>query len=187
MLLTRLAANWPRSELLADKRLQYIACIADLPFDVGEMVVAQALTTCKWFPEVAEFRAIAGGLYQRATGRPPADEAWAEFKAGVRRFGMYGTPRWSHPAVERTAAIIGFRDFCLSETREETIWRAQFMRVYEAQGEREVAEMQMLPSVHRKLGQLAASMSRWRLEAGLPDTATDAALAPGGSLEDDDE
>jgi hypothetical protein len=163
MLLDRLGANWPKAQLSDEKRVQYIACIADLPFEVGELVVTHALTTRTWFPEISEFRRIVVELQHAASGRPTADAAWQEFKAAVHRFGYAGVPTWSHPAVKATADRLGFRDYCLSDTGEEPSWRARFMAVYEAIGEQEVREVQMLPSVRRGLAQLADHMSAWRL------------------------
>ena len=168
LLLTRLATNWPKAPLSAAKRLQYIACISDLPVFVGELAVSHALSTRTWLPEIAEFRRIVAELQQAATNRPAPSAAWQEFREAVHRYGMSGTPAWSHPAVKATADSIGFRDFCLSDTAEAPSWRSRFLQIYEAQAEQEVRDVQMLPSVRRGLAQLAESMNTWRLAIQAP-------------------
>jgi hypothetical protein len=170
LLLTRLQHNWPKATLSDEKRVQYIACISDLPFGVGELVVTHALSTRTWFPEIAEFRRIVGELQHAASNRPTADAAWQEFREAVHRYGYHGTPEWSHPAVKAVADRLGFRDFCLSDVAEAPSWRARFLQVYEAQGEQDVHEVQMLPAVRRGLAQLAEGMAAWHRGIAAPPT-----------------
>lgn len=149
LLVERLAANWPKEPLPPAKRMLYIGCIADIDYHLGEAVVWQAVTHNKWFPEIAEFRQIAAELVQAADGRPSAEEAWDEFYAAARKWGYYQQPEWSHAAVAAAAKTIGYRQYCLSDESETTIWRAQFLKAYQAQAERATRQMQMLPQVRQ--------------------------------------
>jgi len=63
--------------------------------------------------------------------------------------GYYQQPEWSHPAVAAAAKTIGYRQYCLSDESETTIWRAQFLKAYQAQAERATRQMQMLPQVRQ--------------------------------------
>ncbi len=164
LLVDRLVAGWPKEPMPAARRVLYLGCIADLPFELGEAVVLQALTTCKWMPTIAEFRALAADLCEKADGVPTVEEAWEEFRNAVRKYGSYRTPEWSHPAVARTANVIGYRDFCMSDVADTTIWRAQFQKAYLREREREVARMQMLPEVRRMVARLRMERPREPVE-----------------------
>jgi hypothetical protein len=176
-LLVTLTAAWPKAEMPEPTAKLYMRCLRDLPYDVADATVAHAVTTRTWMPTISELRAIAAQLCQQANGRPPADAAWAEFKAAVHRYGYANPPEWSHPAVKAAANALGYRDFCLSDSEQEPSWRARFLQVYAAQSDREVAQVQMLPEVHTKLAALAASMGAWRKQIEAPAAALPAPTA----------
>lgn len=145
----RLASNWPKEPLPAATRATYLLAIADLDYGLAQAATLQAIATRTFFPRPAELRQIAAELVQSADGRPSAEEAWDEFYAAARRFGYYQQPEWSHSAVAAAAKTIGYRQYCLSDESETTIWRAQFLRAYQAQAERATRQMQMLPQVRQ--------------------------------------
>jgi hypothetical protein len=176
-LLNRLAANWPKAQMSDEKRVQYIACISDLPWEVGEMVVTHALATRTWCPEIAEFRRIVVELMHLSTNRPSAEAAWQEFKAAVHRFGHASPPTWSHAAVKAAAERLGFRDFCLSSTSEEPSWRARFLQVYDGLGEEQVRQVQLLPAVREGLASIADHMTAWQKRLSAPAATEPPALA----------
>lgn len=98
---------------------------------------------------------------------PAADEALAEVYATIARIGSYGTPEWSHPAIEAAVnALGGWRYLCLSE--DPMADRAHFLKVYGTAEARHTAEALMPPSVAELVRkQLDLSAGRvLELEAG---------------------
>jgi hypothetical protein len=59
-----------------------------------------------------------------------AEEAWAEVCTAVRRVGRYRFPNFSHVALTKTVAAIGWLVLCNAPDGDSTL-RAQFFRIYE--------------------------------------------------------
>jgi hypothetical protein len=163
----RLQSNWPKEQMPAATRATYLLAIADLDYGLANAATLQAIATRTWFPKPAELRQIAAELVQSADGKPSAEDAWDEFYAAARKYGFYQVPPWSHPAVEAVAKTIGYREYCLSEEADVTIWRAQFLKAYAAHSERATRQMQMLPQVRQLVESLR--MDRPRQAAALTE------------------
>lgn len=145
----------------------YAMALADLPDDVLRAAALECVTTCKFFPTVAEIRAAAStvsvGGHQRH-----ALEAWADVKAAVTRYGRRWTPTFDDPLVSDCVRALGWVDFCNSEIDEEMSWRARFCDIYEAMSRRQQTDFVRLPEVRVQAArQLETSTAMRKLAAQL--------------------
>lgn len=88
-------------------------------------------------------------LTARARGEsvPDAQQALGEVQDRIRRVGVYGTPEWSHPAVEATVdAMGGWLAVCRSDNPEA--FRAHFLRLYDVMRARVERESLVSPSLN---------------------------------------
>ena len=60
---------------------------------------------------------------------PLAGDAWSEVLREIGRTGSKGSPEFSHPAIARAVAGIGWRNLCMSELI--SVERAHFYKIYE--------------------------------------------------------
>lgn len=115
--------------------------LSDIPFEAAEAFAAVRSRAGDQFPPPPGV--IARNVLDtlaRVQGSmvPNADEAWQEVRAGIARTGHYSPPpAWSHPAVTKAVAGIGWRELCLGE---EMITRAHFLRIYPAIADRVQSE-----------------------------------------------
>jgi hypothetical protein len=144
-LMRRLAANWPDKEFPAASQALMIQYLQHMPDEAIARAVDQAIATLKWRPTTAELLELAAGLISTGKHLPPAD-AWEEFAKAARRYGLHGEPTWSTPLIAKVAKS-HYAAFCMSEVKDEAIYRAQFMRVYEEYVRRDMEDVRMLPAV----------------------------------------
>lgn len=138
--------HFKRNDLDADFSLQvYHEILDDIDDDLLMAATKQWLSTARPFhPSPGELRDMALQLITR--DEPSADEAWTEVLRQMRNPGYYGIPQWSTERVAKTMEAFGrWKDFCLIESDQMGIIRAQFMKIYEAQLNRERADQLMLP------------------------------------------
>lgn len=129
----------------------YMRCLADLPLPALEAAVLNHIASSKWFPTIAELREKALALLP-GQRMPTATEAWAEVMRAFEMVGYYGTPEWSHEAIARTVAAMGWQNLCLSENGMAD--RAHFLRLYEVYCKRLREDQLMLPEARRLAAQL---------------------------------
>ena len=81
---------------------------------------------------------------------PMVGDAWAEVLREIGRTGSRGTPEFSHPAIARAVAGVGWRNLCLSELI--SVERAHFYRIYDQVKERtereEIAPERLIGNEH---------------------------------------
>lgn len=131
----------------------------DIDGELLTSAVMQWLSTKHPFhPSPGELRDLALTLTER--GELSADEAWAEVLNSVRQVGSYGLPVWSNERIAKTMQAFGrWSDFCLTETDQLGVVRAQFMRIYEAQTKRLHDDRLMLPETRAAVQQRIAQVA----------------------------
>ena len=146
-LLGRVQITWPRTrweapvEFVGEVWLPYLA---DLPVDAVRATLID-LPPSPWAPAPAELRVAVLDRIAPDTA-PDVDQAWAEVKAGVARWGWaapYHRPfdaddeprTWSHPAVADAVEAFGWSNLC-NPSDNPTADRAQFRDFYLAARER---------------------------------------------------
>jgi hypothetical protein len=163
-----LVACFPQPPIGDEMVKAYVRWLADIPLEVLDAVIEQAVAEYKFLPTIAELREIVLRLSSVSGRRPNAAEAWGDVMAEVRRVGSYRQPVFSDELVARAVEIIGWRELCLSENGVAD--RAHFFRVYEQLVRREAEEERLLPEARRLRALTAEMAGRMRL----PGAATDA-------------
>ena len=162
-----LRANWPKRPFTKGTMQVYTRCLKDIPDEILSAATAHCLTTCTFFPVVAELRKAAFDIMCNKTGQLTAGEAWAM----VIKHGNMSESWWAagehhkRPAlpeqVQRALdAIGGWRR--LSDSDHYSSDRARFLEAYIAFVKRDMETHQMLPEV-RELAK-ALTMDRLELE-----------------------
>jgi hypothetical protein len=139
-----LAACFPQVAVGEQTLKVYVQMLADIPLDVLDAVIEQAVTECKFFPSLAELRRVYLALTSDLTHRPASFEAWGAVLAEFGRTGSYGEPQFADPLVARCVEIVGWRQLCLSENQVAD--RAHFVRVYEQLQRRAEDDLRWLPA-----------------------------------------
>lgn len=120
----------------------------------------------KYPPNPGQLRQIVLGAVKLDC--PSWGEAWDEVMRALRSVGSWGTPTWSHPAIERAVANMGgWRVLCGMETDNTSTWRAQFRDLYNSVISRAEAEQHMVPSLREVRDRLAAPRRAGQILAGL--------------------
>jgi hypothetical protein len=114
--------------------------LKDIPYELAEKALTKVIITSKFFPTIAEIREAAMSFSTSELASP--EEAWGEVRKYITsgtnsiRFQYAGErPTWSNPIIEKTVDQIGLREMFESENQEYL--RSQFMRIYEANFDRE--------------------------------------------------
>lgn len=128
VLLDALVAAFPRSNMSAETAQIYARFMIDIPADVGANAVARWIARGRTFPLIADLREACE--QHDGSGPPDADRAFAEVMRAVGRWGIYGEPKWSHPAIGQAVDSITWREVCMSEHAPSL--RAHFTKAYEA-------------------------------------------------------
>ena len=138
-LLTPYLTVYPACKLEASGLMLYARALQDVPLDELDAAMVRLMRTSKFFPTVAEIleavkttREVIGG---KDTGG--AGAAWHEAMELVKNVGPYRTWTYSSPAVERAIKQFGKMELCELETAAVNTARAQFMRIYNAEADRE--------------------------------------------------
>lgn len=145
--LMTLSAAYPNAPMPSQTIVVYARMLADLPLDLAEAAILEAINRCKFLPTVSEIRDIAGSL-ARPDGLT-AGEAWTEVLRAINKWHYYGKPEFSSELVKRSVEAIGWQTVCTTETIG--VERAHFMRIYEQLVGREHERMRMLPEVRKLL------------------------------------
>lgn len=70
-----------------------------------------------------------------------SEEAWGEVTKNISRVGYYGTPEWSSDAIKKAVDALGWKEICLTLTKDHGVLRAHFFRIYDSVLGREVTDM----------------------------------------------
>jgi hypothetical protein len=141
--------------------------LADLPLDVLAAAALQCIATVRFFPTIAELREAAALLTEpeRQSGMEVWGEAIDELskaKAEAR------IPRLADPIAARILKAMGGHA-ALSNSKDPSYDRSQFVKAYEAAVERERQKARVLPQARALLAQ-----------ADRPRTALDSSSEPFG-------
>lgn len=166
VVLDALVAAFPRTQLSAETVQIYARFLVDFDLEAAVNGAAKWIARGKGFPLISELReacAVAGG-----DGVPDADLAFREVLRAVSRWGAYGEPKWSHPAIEAAVESIGWREVCLSDNAPAL--RAHFAKSYEAAKKRttDPKHAQLVAGVVKDLKQQLVGADRKALSAGKP-------------------
>ena len=164
---TLLRANWPKYPFTGGTMRVYTRCLKDIPDDILAAATAHCLTTCTFFPVVAELRQAAFDIMCDRAGQITAGEAWAlvvktantpeSWWAAGQHHKRAALPPQVRKALE---AIGGWRR--LADSDHYSSDRARFLEAYRVFAKRDVETRQMLPEV-RALAK-ALAMDRLALE-----------------------
>ena len=111
----------------------YARALSVLSVEEINAAMLKLLTTCKFWPSVAEIMETAKSIKITADGKtvPAAAEAWGEVMQQARMNGMDRKWEFSCPEVEYTLKNYGGkRAICFMEETDMPTCRAQFMRMY---------------------------------------------------------
>lgn len=162
-----LRANWPKRPFTDGTTELYTRCLKDIPDEILSAATAHCLTTCTFFPVVAELRQAAFDIMCNKAGQLTAGEAWGLVDKRVRmgpiRFD--GQRMLTKPPlpelIERTVASVGGWDW-LRNSDNYVADRAKFRDNYKDFIKKGRDMVQMLPEV-RELAK-ALAMDRPQLE-----------------------
>lgn len=139
----------------------FLQILGDLPAELLEAAVMKCLGEARPFaPSPGEIRAAAMHLQAQSQGVPSAAAAYAEAAnmpanqtklLGVAQDGVieYARIRWSHPFVERIAKMVGWLSSFPSDN--PTADRAQFLKIYDSELQKELQSAYQLPAVEKYL------------------------------------
>lgn len=120
----------------------------------------------KYPPNPGQLRQIVLGVMRLDC--PSVGEAWDEVIRALRSVGSWGTPTWSHPAIERAVAHMGgWRILCAMETDQTSTYRAQFRDTYNGIVGRAEYEQALTPALREARNRLAAPRRAGEILAGL--------------------
>lgn len=138
-LLTPYLTVYPACKLEASGLMLYARALQDVPLDELDAAMVRLMRTNKFFPSVAEIldavkttREVISGEDQGGAGA-----AWHEAMELVKRVGPYRQWTYSSPAVERAVKHFGKIELCTLEEDAVNTARAQFMRIYNAEADRD--------------------------------------------------
>ncbi len=147
-----LRANWPKYPFTKMTIQVYTRCLGDIPDDILVAATAHCLTSCTFFPVVAELRQAAFDIMCNKTGQLTAGEAWALVvkTANVPESWWAAGERHERPKLPESVqkaldAIGGWRR--LTDSDHYSADRARFLEAYDAFAKRDIEIRQMLPEV----------------------------------------
>lgn len=139
-----------------------------------EQAVKAALKSCKFMPNAAELRELAGGK----TSAENALIAWAAVDRATSEVGGYKSPDFLDPVVNAVIRNMGgWERFCTATVTEFDTWlRKEFLRVYELIAKRGVGDEEGAPLVglherHNRLNGFSDRNTTVEIAVGLPAPA----------------
>lgn len=130
---------YPSCKLEASGLMLYARALQDVPLDELDAAMVRLMRTSKFFPSVAEILDAVKTTRDVISGKDTggAGAAWQEAMELVKHVGPYRPWTYSSPAVERAVKQFGKMELCALETDAVNTARAQFMRIYNAEADRE--------------------------------------------------
>lgn len=178
-LLAVLTAAYPASKIRADQHTVALwqEMLGDLPEALVLAAAKRLIAISPYPPAIADVRRSAAEGLQEASGQPEADQAWTMLARAISRYGFYegeAALRSLPEQVRRAAQRFGWRELCLSELDHQAVLRAQFIKTYEAERERERNEVRLPAGIKKRLRALAGQAGGLYLEGGEADAGADA-------------
>ena len=149
-LTARLSAAYPNWNVSALTNEVYYEDLKDIATEELILAVRHCRTSAtrdqRFAPSAGEIRQAVGELRGMSNNVPSSFAAWNEFKRAVVT-SNYNNPQWTHPLIERTANLIGAREYGRSDVDDEPSWRARFIQCFDQLQERAERENLLLPEV----------------------------------------
>lgn len=125
----------------------YYQALRDINFDQLKQATMHSITENgrRFAPSVGELRGAVADLRMYIDNIPTSYQAWQEVQEQMQLTGSYRKPTWTHPSIEKTVNVFGWRKLCLSE--DEVSDRMRFIQCYERFFDRDSRERMMLPEV----------------------------------------
>lgn len=142
-----MSLTWPQAEVTPERIEVYAHYLEDIPTDALKAAADHLITTCVFFPSVAEWRSAAFDIMAAKHRIPTPFEAWAEVHEKMVHYGHTQQPEFSHPLIKKTVGVFGWYALCMSENSDYD--RAHFTRAYAEFVQRAVDDMRALPSVRQ--------------------------------------
>lgn len=125
---------YPASKIDDNGLLLYAVALVRNNHSLSEVKLAMEYLskTSKFFPSLSEIIEVIEKLEETATGEREKDfdEAWAEVYGEIKRYSVYGAPRFSSAAIRETVRNLGWDTLCNMRSDEVSVIRAQFERYY---------------------------------------------------------
>ena len=138
----------------------WYALMQDLEYKVCNVAIQKWMLTNKFPPTIADIRELAASIHEGE--QLTWGESWRMFKAAVRKYG-YDREREAleslDPLTRKCTEIFGYREFCISDIRNEMADRAHFQRIFETLAQREKTDRQIALPVKEAIAQLSGSFS----------------------------
>lgn len=150
-------------DLSKEKTEVYSVMLADIPAEVLDATTKQLLSTCKFFPSIAEIRDAAFAI--SAPDMPDALTAWQEVYKAIRRYGYDKRPEFDNPIINTTVKALGWSSLCLAEDDNWLVKR--FCDAYQVYAKRHADDAKMLPAVKATRQQLQAQTVIMQLSEGM--------------------
>lgn len=112
----------------------YSMMLSDIPTPALKVGVMKCISSCKFFPTIAEIREASQAFVAEVSGTKEKDytEAWDEVWYHMQHTGAYKAPKWSTENVEKAVNNFGWVNICVVEEDKLSTLRAQFRDVYNA-------------------------------------------------------
>lgn len=132
-LLRQYLSAFPNATMQDSAWAIYARALSILSVEEINAAMLKLLTTCKFWPSVAEIIEAARSIKITAEGNtvPAAAEAWGEIMQLARKNGMDRKWEFSCHEVEYTLKMFGGKQMiCMMQESDMPTCRAQFMRMY---------------------------------------------------------
>lgn len=132
-LLRQYLSAFPNATMQDSAWAIYARALSVLSVEEINAAMLKLLTTCKFWPSVAEIMETAKSIKITADGKavPAAAEAWGEIMQQARRNGMDRKWEFSCLEIEYTLKMFGGKQMiCMMQESDMPTCRAQFMRMY---------------------------------------------------------
>lgn len=140
-ILKQLFSAYPNTQVTPETVAVYLRLLGDIEPDDLQIVVDQAVATCKFLPTVAELRDMRHAMTQMS--ELSWGEAWENVQSEMRRIGNWGVPQFSTELTSAVVRSMGWRELCASENPQTD--RAQFRDIYNGMQTRQHSTQKLLP------------------------------------------
>jgi hypothetical protein len=159
-----MVSAYPNTQITDATREVYVTMLHDLPLNVLESAIKQAMAESEFLPTIAKIRDKAIALTR--PGHVSSLEAWGIIKKAMEQVGFYRYPTFDDSLIAKAVECIGWQTLCSSEN--EPADRAHFAKVYESLVRREDEDARMLPEVRQIQQKVRALIA----DHSIPDTGS---------------
>lgn len=140
-----MVSAYPNTQISDATREAYVTMLRDIPLNVLEASIRQAMAESEFLPTIAKIREKALALTQPE--HVSSFEAWGVVRKAMAQVGFYRYPTFEDPLIAKAVECIGWQTLCSSEN--EPADRAHFAKVYESLVKREIDDARITPEVRQ--------------------------------------